>query len=331
MKMDVQIVVDGSDSVTEQNFNTLNKLINKDLIGAWDISPTATKVAYIYYANHPVMPLVLDEIHRHPPRRIYKDGAVRNETDKELVQRRIYYNRYKGGRRNTGQALIIAYTYFELYMRTSPDVLKTLIVFTNGETDKEDVYSSQKWSKQFSRGLGAKVFAVGIGYNISQKGLESIAGSFGQTLRIHSYEQEDIRFILDHIKNELCHTPIDFQTNFQIRLAGGTDTTGRVEILFGQSWGTICIDSRRRWRTKRIKFSEVVCRQLGLGLGSPVTNPPFKQGPGQILLDYIKCRGNETNIGQCHHRGAHRATSGVPECPDGVGVIAGVSCSPFTN
>ncbi len=51
MKMDIQIVVDGCDSVTENNFNTLNELIAQDLIGALDISPVATKVRHFYYAE----------------------------------------------------------------------------------------------------------------------------------------------------------------------------------------------------------------------------------------------------------------------------------------
>jgi len=248
MKMDLQIVVDGSDSVTENNFNTLNELIAQDLIGALDISPAATVVRHFYCAEQCVLT-----------------------------------NSYRGGRRFTGLAMNNAYYYYEGFMRTSPDVSRALIFFTNGETDEADPIKSDKWSKLFTR-LGAKVFAVGIGDNISQKGLESIAGTYGRTLRINSYGQEDIKQVLDHIKNVLCHTPIDFQTNFQIRLAGGTDTTGRVEILYGQRWGTICINGGDGCRGCRMRiqsqFSEVVCRQLGRGLGSPETHPSFGQGPG---------------------------------------------------
>jgi len=197
-----------------------------------------------------------------------------------------------------------AYRMFMRTMRTSPDVSRALIFFTNGETDKNDPLKSEKWSKLFTS-LGAKVLAVGIGDNISQKGLESIAGTYGRTLRINSYGQEDIKKVLDHIKNVLCHTPIDFETNFQIRLAGGTDTTGRVEILYGQRWGTICINGGDGCRGCRMRiqsqFSEVVCRQLGRGLGSPETHPNFGQGPG--------CYKKTTNGGD--YRGnAHVTESG---------------------
>jgi len=269
MKMDLQIVVDGSDSVTENNFNTLNELIAQDLIGALDISPPATVVRHFYCAEQCVLT-----------------------------------NSYRGGRRFTGLAMNNAYYYYQGFMRTSPDVSRALIFFTNGETDKNDPLKSEKWSKLFTR-LGVKVLAVGIGDNISQKGLESIAGTYGRTLRINSYGQEDIKKVLDHIKNVLCHTPIDFETNFQIRLAGGTDTTGRVEILYGQRWGTICINGGDGCRGCRMRiqsqFSEVVCRQLGRGLGSPETHPSFGQGPG--------CYKKTTNGGD--YRGnAHVTESG---------------------
>ena len=51
MKMDVQVVVDGSDSVTDQNFELLNQLIAEELIGAWDISPTTTRISFAAYAG----------------------------------------------------------------------------------------------------------------------------------------------------------------------------------------------------------------------------------------------------------------------------------------
>ena len=44
-----------------------------------------------------------------------------------------------------------------------------------------------------------------------------------------------------------------------VRLANGPDSrTGRVEIWFNNSWGTVCGDS---WSSYEAK---VVCRQLGL-------------------------------------------------------------------
>ena len=49
--MDLQLVVDGSGSVGLPNFNALNKLIADNLIGAFDISPDSTRVAYVVYSD----------------------------------------------------------------------------------------------------------------------------------------------------------------------------------------------------------------------------------------------------------------------------------------
>ena len=93
-------------------------------------------------------------------------------------------------------------------------------------------------------------------------------------------------------------------------------SSGRVEVWYNGTWGTICDDS---WD---LQDANVVCRQLGYdGALLAPNDAAFGQGIGQIWLDDVKCKGNETLISQCSHEGW-----GVHDC--GHVKDAGVVCRP---
>lgn len=87
----------------------------------------------------------------------------------------------------------------------------------------------------------------------------------------------------------------------------GTPSSGRVEILHNDQWGTICDHG---WD---INEANVVCKQLGFYQASRAFSGAIHDlGSGPIWMDDLACSGKELQLYDCRHRGwgKHNCTYG---------------------
>jgi len=104
---------------------------------------------------------------------------------------------------------------------------------------------------------------------------------------------------------------------FEVRLADGTESSGRLEVRHEGVFGTVCDDSFD------IIDGNVACRQLGFARAASIFDA---NGSGEIWMDNLNCVGTETSLDQCPFNGFGNHNCGHQE-------DVGLSCTndPLAN
>ncbi|XP_055487881.1 deleted in malignant brain tumors 1 protein-like [Leucoraja erinacea] len=143
-----------------------------------------------------------------------------------------------------------------------------------------------------------------------------------------------LRFVICWVLLNLGKSKQSEGESFFLRLVDGDSIcSGRVELFYNETWGTICDDY---WD---MPDAVVVCRQIQCGFAQSARgSSQFGEGPGVIWLDDVECVGSESNLRQCkirtvgEHNCNHVEDAGVicnPEHPPKPSIYSGKKSGVF--
>ncbi|MCI4388653.1 hypothetical protein PGIGA_G00088520 [Pangasianodon gigas] len=79
----------------------------------------------------------------------------------------------------------------------------------------------------------------------------------------------------------------------RVRLSGGSECQGEVELYFRQDWRRVLLDS---WS---LSEASVLCRQLGCGSVLNYRSSPSTTEHKHVCVTGFSCSGNEAHLGNC--------------------------------
>nr|XP_057916539.1 collagen alpha-1(XXI) chain-like [Doryrhamphus excisus] len=257
---DLVYIVDGSWSVGVADFDTAKQwLIN--ITSQFDISSHYTQVAVIQYSDNPRLEIPL--------------GKHQNAAD---LIRAIKAITYMGGNTQTGRAIRFAVDHvFSTSQRTSPVKNRIAVVVTDGKSQDDVVDASME-----ARVQSITVFAVGVGNEIANSELVSIANKPSSAYVLYAEDYTTIDRIRDSMEQKLCEESV-----CPTRIPVASRDEKGFELMLGMNIQT---------KAKKIPGSLVSESAFGLTTASDITEKTreiFPEGlpPSYVFVATIRLKG----------------------------------------
>ena len=166
-QIDLVIALDESGSVGRSNFNTMKAFI-KRIVSHFVVSYSATRVALVTWSTSVTLEFDFDE-------HVNNDG-VNNGIDNVV---------YNGGLTATGDALHLIRT--SLFSQSSSRAKKVLFIITDGRSNRQT--HDPATQARLLKNRGVEIFAFGIGNNINEVELTSLASTpiNGHKFRVETF------------------------------------------------------------------------------------------------------------------------------------------------
>ncbi|XP_076450405.1 protein PIF-like [Babylonia areolata] len=178
-QLDLVFVIDGSDSVGATNFEVLKKSILDYVLPQMN---GQLYVGLIHYSTR-------------------RNDEVSMTADPQEFERQVNAVQYVGGETNTNVGIQWGLSTL-MTSSAQPGAAKELIVVVDGvsrfPSDTQSV-------AEFTRGMGVKIWAIGVGQDVTQEELTSIAGDASTVLRTASFSALPAVDLQLAREEPLCH------------------------------------------------------------------------------------------------------------------------------
>ncbi|XP_053381097.1 uncharacterized protein LOC128549055 [Mercenaria mercenaria] len=191
-EIDIVFVLDSSNSLSGDDFIHSKRFISR-VVDAFIISPVMTQVGVVTYSSHAHVEFDLND-HR-------SKVDVQNAIDN--ITRRF-------GSTATDEGIDKAlYNVFSPSYGARPDVVKVLVVITDGESDD---YLNTKNAADRVHANAIVTFSIGVGNNVVKKELDTIATDPDCTHAYTVSSFQEIKYMKEKIQKAICIAPLFINT-----------------------------------------------------------------------------------------------------------------------